>query len=601
MNRNRTRSLRRLLRNKLMLLSLFLLCFTFSHAQRFVDVEPDQGNEIGSLNIAISGDTTATGERIDPLNTIYRLRRGGTYRLNLSIQNSGFPLSIQAEEGDGPLPRLIPALTLEGNTDVPFRISGDLTLVNIEMTGRTTGAGLEGQIIRLASEDLRVVVDSCRVDESSQSFIRTDARGGKIFVTNSIISRMGTPNDIDNGRVIDDRNNFIDTLVMENNTIYNVTSRVIRDGNGADSFINYCLFNQNTVLNVGQRMADFGPVLTFVFTNNIIVNPSFNGVGVDPDPFDPTQPDPNNDRPTESIILDDVSDEVELMFGRTQTATIRNNNIYTTQNILDARPVNDPDGGDLIVDRPIFSLRAEDFIGDDTTNITEVLEFSDQPTDPIVFIDEFYTNGVASSPWDNTGSPFDFSYDGSTISGTFSITGGQLGDLNWPLLVFNDQALIDLVTEATTLLNSLTSGNNIGDVLPEAADSLQQAIDIAEEFLNQPFPTEDQIRLQIANLELALDFFLGSIITSISNDEPSDINSSVNIFPNPILGSFFVETDKSIKGISLLNFQGISVSNMVEKIGQAEFQVSESLPEGMFFLSIEFNDGSSFTQKIIKR
>ncbi|MEM9896004.1 MAG: hypothetical protein AAF789_06510, partial [Bacteroidota bacterium] len=81
-----------------------LLCtlttsYTAMFAQRFVDVVPDEAGQIGALNRAIDGDTTATGERIEPENTIYRLERGATYRLNLAIRNAGFPLVIEAAKG----------------------------------------------------------------------------------------------------------------------------------------------------------------------------------------------------------------------------------------------------------------------------------------------------------------------------------------------------------------------------------------------------------------------------------------------------------------------------------------------------------------------
>ena len=92
-------------------------------AQRYVDVAPG----IGTLNEAINGDTTATGERVDE-NTIYRLQRGqqAYYGLTGSISNSGWPLTIMAAEGDGAMPFLQPRDGGDGSSRA-FRPQGDVT------------------------------------------------------------------------------------------------------------------------------------------------------------------------------------------------------------------------------------------------------------------------------------------------------------------------------------------------------------------------------------------------------------------------------------------------------------------------------------------
>ncbi len=583
---------------KLIVSIVVIILFSFGHslnAQRYVDVEPDDSGEIGALNNAINGDAGADE------NTIYRLKRGGKYFLNGAIINNALPLKIEAEQGEGSLPELIPGLTIDGNADVPFRPLNDLYIKNLSVTGRVQGGGLEDQIIRVQAENIRLVVDSCRIDESSQSFIRTDTRGVKIHVTNNIISRMGTPDDIDNGRVVDDRGNFIDTLVMENNTIYNITSRVVRDGSGADSYINRLVFNQNTVFNVGQRMADFGPVIDFVFTNNIIVNPAFNGREVDPDPFNPNQPDPNADRGTSAIILDSVAQDVLDIAGVAQKADIRNNNIYYTQAVLDARPTQNPqaDDDDFIVNRTTFSNTIEEFMavnGTSESNFEEVLEFSNAPVDPTIFVAQFWNNfdgSLTLDPWDNTGAPYSFSYPAASISSMASIEGNQIGDQNWPLQVISRGALEDLIDEATALISASIAGNNIGNIPQEFADSLQNAINSAQMVVDNPGATPEQIEAMIDLLQGSINYFLSGIITSASFNE-----NSVLIYPNPVKNSLIV-SGGNIESIALYDLNG---RTRIESIVNEELLIDlQELKNGLYVLELKSRNGSVLKRKIIKQ
>lgn len=572
-------------------------------SQRYVDVVPDATGTIGALNIAIASDTTDTGERIDPDNTIYRLERGGTYNLNLAIRNAGFPLTIEAEEGDGARPRIVPGVTLEGNVDLPFRPLDDVTLRGIFLTGRDQNSGLQGQLIRVQSQDVRIVIDDCVFDESSQSAVRLDSRGARIFMRNSIVSRMGTPDDIDNGRVIDDRNNFIDTLVVENSTVYNITSRIVRDGSGTDSYMNYCVFNQNTIINVGQRIADFGPIINFTFTNNIVVNPSFLATGVDADPFNPTEPDPNGDTPTAGIVLDSVSQEILSNAGMTQTATISHNNFYTTQVVLDAHPaINpDPDSDDVIVQRPIFSPAALAFIEANNsadTNIEEVIAFSNPVPDPITFIVDNWNNIDGTNilgPWNNEGIPFDLSYAQNQLSATASSSGEQLGDLNWSLIVFSKEALEELLLQANNLLGTSTEGNNIGNVTSLAFDSLRNTVAAATIVLDDATATTEEVEEAVNALRDAIDFFFRSIITSIV--EPA-FNQKIQVYPVPANTILNIKTPQLIKQVEIYDIRGIRHLQILEQTGDLHIN-TETLDAGVYLLNLHLNDGSTSQQRLI--
>jgi hypothetical protein len=235
---------------------------------RIVVVEPG----LGTLNAAIDGDTTDLGERIDE-NTVYQLRRGDEayYGLLGYISNSGFPLTIEAEEGDGARPFLQPRV-VEGEGSRAFRPRGDITLRGLHVTNLDDLGGLSDQLVRCSADDIKVVIDDCWFDKAGQSFIRTDNPGQSYFITNSVISNIGNPSSLDNGRGIDDRGNDIDTIVFENTTWYNLTSRVIRDGGGT---IKYVRITNNTIVNIGQMGITFGPVGKVEMANNIGVNMGF--------------------------------------------------------------------------------------------------------------------------------------------------------------------------------------------------------------------------------------------------------------------------------------------------------------------------------------
>ncbi|MDX2429452.1 MAG: T9SS type A sorting domain-containing protein [Bacteroides sp.] len=258
----------------LMMLLVAFVAMDASAQQRYVDVDPG----IGTLNDAINSDTTDAGERVDE-NTIYRLQRGNVayYGLTGSISNSGYPLTIMAADGDGARPFLQPRD--EGDESArAFRPKGDLTLMGLHVTNLDQLGGQPTRMIRASKDDITVIVDDCWFDRDGQSFIRVDNPGMTFKITNSIISNIGYPSDPSNGRGIDDRGNQIDTIIMENNTFYNITFAIVRDDGGE---LNYVRFSNNTVVNLGQRGIEFGPTAMLEANNNIFMNTGFMPVHVD--------------------------------------------------------------------------------------------------------------------------------------------------------------------------------------------------------------------------------------------------------------------------------------------------------------------------------
>lgn len=253
----------------LIFLFLAFMAMDINGQTRYVDVAPG----IGTLTDTIAGDTTDLGERIDPDNTVYRLQRGDQayYGLEGSISNSGYPLTIEAAEGDGARPFLQPRV-VDNESSRAFRPKGDITLKGLHVTNLDDLGGLNDRMLRCDDDGIRVTLDDCWFDQSSQSFIRVDDPDQSFFITNCVVSNIGEPSDANNGRGIDDRGNDIDTIVIENCTFFNVTSRIIRDDGGV---INYAKLNNNTIVNVGQMGITFGKIDTLIMTNNIAMNTGF--------------------------------------------------------------------------------------------------------------------------------------------------------------------------------------------------------------------------------------------------------------------------------------------------------------------------------------
>lgn len=378
-------------------------------AQRIVQVP--QG--FGTLNNAIDSDTTASGDRVDP-NTIYELERGGLYLLDGTIQNSGFHLMIMAEEGDGPRPVLQPGVPTGGESSSAFRVRGDLTLKGLYVTNRDELGGLLTRMLRISADDVRVVIDDCHLDEDRQAAFRLDNAGNKIHLLNSIVSNIGVPWDPNNGRVVDDRGNTIDTLVFENNTFYNISSRVLRKTGGT---LNYARVNHNTFVNIGQMIFTFDEVIDGSFTNNLVINGSFSGRAEEEGVFS---------WDFFGIEVKELGQDL-IDAGYTQVVNIRNNNFYLDPALVDVYP-------DGIEPTPIFNDVAQSFVdaaGTGNTLIEEAIAFTNGPPSEVGMFPTWWSDPANTPDWDRSGEPYDFAYPTTAASYTASTAGQPLGDLNW--------------------------------------------------------------------------------------------------------------------------------------------------------------------------
>ncbi len=385
--------------NKLFILFFLLLILPgTNYSQTYIDVAPG----FGTLNDAVANNTNP--------DAIFRLQRGDNaiYLLNGAISNT-IPLHIEAAEGSGAIPKLIPGVGSSGSSDKPFKIKSDLYLKNVYVTGMDAAGAMLTQIIRDMADGIKIYADSCFFENSAQSFIRTDNQMADIHITNSIIRNcLG---DYANGRGIDDRGNNMDTLYLENNTFYNLSSRVLRDGGG---WINYVYVNHNTFVDLGKYIMAIGECPTVIFTNNLAINCGFTG---------------HNQSSTGALL--NLNSLTSAVFdGRKQSVEAHNNNFASDPSFVNFYP-------DTVKVLPVFDaqmLAAMDSSGFDTTNFSELVKFnSDLPAVDTIITGYWAAGGndaYAANGLQVTGN-YDFSYAANTKSYTAGSDGKPVGALTW--------------------------------------------------------------------------------------------------------------------------------------------------------------------------
>ncbi len=371
-----------------------------NYAQTFIDVPPG----FSTLNDSIANNT-------DP-NAVFRLQRGdnAVYLLNGTISNKT-PLVIVAADGPGARPKLIPGIGSGGVSSIPFRAKANLTLKGVYVTAKDEGGAYLSQIIRESVDSVRLVFDDCFFENSSQSFIRTDNQMAKIYISNSTVRNCAS--DYANGRGIDDRGVDMDTLYVENCTIYNISSRFLRDGGGV---LNYAYINHNTFLNTGLQVMQFGECPKVIFTNNIVYNCGFIGVGKSATGGGLLQL-----QPLTSSVYD----------GVTQSVEVNHNNFVLDPGYSAAYP-------DTVLATPRYDNNMQAAVtasGFDTTNISEQLTFTKGTPSFADLIPLYWNDPALSSSTTAVGlrvdSTYDFSYPATVQSYTAGSDGKPLGSLDW--------------------------------------------------------------------------------------------------------------------------------------------------------------------------
>lgn len=375
-------------------------------AQRTVVVQAG----FGTFGSTIMGDTTASGSR--DTNTVYLLSRDSLYILDGTFSPT-FPVHIQAT-GIGPMPRIIVGLPTGGVLpSQAFQIFSSLYLKGIYLSGQGELGGSVLRIIRVSANGVKVYVDSCQLDISSQSAFRIESNNVDLRLTNSIVSNIGQMVSPDNGRAIDNRGIPIDSAYIQNCTFYNITSSVYRDGGGTVSNFYY---NHNTAVNIGFNGIKIGEGGNVLVSNNIFKDCGFLG---------------GSGTATHVISLSSYPD-----LSVTQQAVFKNNEFYVDPNIVSLYPTLNPIPKQEILAPVSFDSLSQTYVtngGFTNSNINEALNFNKEPALPIQTITTYWNNPSGTQvDMDTVGQAnFDFSYANTYKSYTASTDGKPLGAVSW--------------------------------------------------------------------------------------------------------------------------------------------------------------------------
>ncbi|MCB0687648.1 MAG: T9SS type A sorting domain-containing protein, partial [Saprospiraceae bacterium] len=300
-----------------------------------------------------------------------------------------------------------------------------------------------------------------------QSGFRLNADSIKVFVSNTLIDRMGQLNDPNNGRFLDNRGHPIDSLWVTNCVVYDVTSRIYRHGND-NAYLHHAAFNQCTFFGSGQWGFTFSPSDELIFTNNIVANPVFLGYAGD-------------QRYAMTIDTFREGDQIDISY----------NNFFTDPAFDEALPEVVAGSGFAMAGDTVHSVSGAYFgpqisnamaaSASSTTNFSEVLEFANAPEIQQDFIDNTYDSTVVLGKWD---------FSDLTPDDVYSLTGGALATERYT--TFHDFSY----SENSTSYSAGNLGQPIGADLSSLGTAVKEDFFVRDNILFYPNPVRNELFIQ---------------------------------------------------------------------------------------------------------
>ena len=393
--------------------------------------QPHELAPLTEIVSAISGDTTATGERI---HTEYGLQRGSVY-FTLGQLRNDYPLKIVAV-GDESLDRpFVKVLVNEsGESTYPFVLSDDITVEGISFSGiDAAGNSSFGYIFRSGADNIKATINDCEFDSLRLRVIRLDHNGCSVFASDCIAHNFGQANF--SGRFIDARSTLMDSVVIQNCTFFNFYHCVINRFGGWER---YAKFDHITVYNLMLSPLRLVECPDITITNSLFIQTGFIGCEDSWKTFReaPEYALTDRDHWTRIEIAPLVQDTFLVDLGLTQQIDFTNNNFWLDTSVYEVFA----DTVHPYMNLDIFSYDYEGFdelrelIADDT--LTWISENPGFVKAPVVKAQEMHNavfqGGTAYEVgFDYDGPPYDFSYSTSAASYTAAAGGFPLGDLNW--------------------------------------------------------------------------------------------------------------------------------------------------------------------------
>lgn len=247
-------------------------------AQDTLDVPWWDGDNIiiNSLATTIQADT----ER--PAGRVYRLEWGGFY-INEERIEADFPLRIVGDlNGEYEFfnqPPIIQTWRREDGSidDKMMMIYSDLELRNLYILGNDdTGDQSNYQPIQIDGSNARHIFDNVVFERSNFAIPAWQGGANNVIIFTNCVFRNKIPSPVASqwwGRAI---NTWVDqdTIIVENNTFFNVHYNVLQISDGAAGYVR---FNHNTLVNVGRQVIEEIWWRDAFVTNNLLINPRWHG------------------------------------------------------------------------------------------------------------------------------------------------------------------------------------------------------------------------------------------------------------------------------------------------------------------------------------
>ena len=226
--------------------------------------------------------TTIQGDEERPEGRVYRLAWGGFY-VNTERIEADFPLRIVGDlNGEFEFfdqPPIIQTWRREDGSvdDKIMMIFSDLELRNLYILGNDdTGDQSAYQPLQIDGSNARHVFDNVVFERSNFAIPAWQAGRNNTIIFTNCVFRNKIPSPVASqwwGRAI---NTWADqdTIIVENNTFFNVHYNVLQISDGAAGYVR---FNHNTLVNVGRQVIEEIWWRDAYVTNNLLINPRWHG------------------------------------------------------------------------------------------------------------------------------------------------------------------------------------------------------------------------------------------------------------------------------------------------------------------------------------
>jgi hypothetical protein len=255
--------------------------------ENVIVIEGGAGNG-GVIEKTINGDTTETGERVNP-NRIYELKADVVYYQHgpILVNDPEGTITIRGQKG-GAKPVIVKQVVDEVNIG-QNEINGSLTFQNIQYENMETDNTVPWVSFAINGDNHRLLVEDCLIENSRGIVFNCGniTKGAKIILRGNYFRDMNDFSQWWGARAAECKY-AIDSLVIENNTFTGAGLLFLSQ----ESVIDVAIINHNTIINNHKY-----PFLNqywreCYFTNNLFVNA--NMVGEDRENVATYGQDPDN-------------------------------------------------------------------------------------------------------------------------------------------------------------------------------------------------------------------------------------------------------------------------------------------------------------------